>query len=409
MRAEIMSVGTELLLGQITDTNATYLAQQLAMLGIDLFFVSQVGDNLDRLTDTLRRARARSDLVIMTGGLGPTEDDLSRETISAVLGEEPHVEPALEAELRAFFAGRGISMPQRNVKQAWIIPSASVLRNPYGTAPGWWVERDGKIVVAMPGVPHEMTRMWENEVVPRLRPLTGAVIFTRTLRVAGLGESTVEERLDPFLHSTNPTVATYAKRDAVDVRLTAKAPTPEEAREQVQALEIRVREVLGAHVFGVDADTPQSVVLRMLVERRLTLATMESCTGGLLASLITDVPGSSNAFLGGLVSYATSLKGEWGVPAEVLEEHGAVSEATARAMARAVRERLHAEVGVAVTCVAGPDAQEGKPVGTVHLAVATPDRERHSEQHFRGARAEIKWRAAVGALQLLRLALLRED
>ena len=407
MRAEIMSVGTELLLGQITDTNATYLAQQLAMLGIDLYFVSQVGDNLDRLSETLRRARDRSDLVVMTGGLGPTEDDLTREAISAVLGEQPHVDPTLEADLRHFFEGRGIAMPERNIKQAWVIPSVTPLPNPVGTAPGWWAERDGKIVVAMPGVPHEMRRMWESEVVPRLRPRTGAIIFTRTLRVAGLGESSVEERLDPFLRSANPTVATYAKRDAVDVRLTAKAATLDEAREQVQSLEMRVREVLGLHVFGVDTDTPQSVLLTMLLERHLTLATMESCTGGLLASLITDVPGSSTSFVGGLVSYATGLKAEWGVPQEILDEHGAVSQATARAMAHAVRERLHADVGVAITCVAGPEPQEGKPVGLVHLAAVSPDHERHSEQHFRGERAEIKWRAAIAALQLLRLVLLQ--
>jgi nicotinamide-nucleotide amidase len=409
MRAEILSVGTELLLGQITDTNATYLAQQLSMLGIDLFFVSQVGDNLDRLSETLRRARERSDLVVMTGGLGPTEDDLSREAIAAVLGEQPHVDPTLESELRAFFASRGIAMPARNLKQAWVMPSVTILPNPVGTAPGWWAERDGKIIVAMPGVPHEMMRMWENEVVPHLRPRTGAIIHTRTLRVAGLGESTVEERLDPVLHGTNPTVATYAKRDAVDVRLTAKAPTLAEARALVEALETRVRELLGLHIFGVDADTPQSVLLGLLTARHLTVATMESCTGGLLASLITDVPGSSLAFLGGLVSYSTELKAEWGVPRAVLEDHGAVSEATARAMARTVRARLGADVGIAITGVAGPDPQEGKPVGTVHLAVATAERERHSEQRFRGGRSEIKWRAAVAALHLARLVLLREE
>jgi nicotinamide-nucleotide amidase len=409
MRAEILSVGTELLLGQITDTNATYLAQQLAALGIDLFFVSQVGDNLDRLSDTLRRARERSDLVVMTGGLGPTEDDLTREAIAAVLGEVPRVDPDLEAQLRAFFTGRGIAMPERNIKQAWVLPSTTPLPNPIGTAPGWWAERDGRVVIAMPGVPHEMRRMWENEVVPRLRPLSGGVIYTRTLRVAGLGESSVEERLDPFLRSGNPTVATYAKPDAVDVRLSAKAATEEEARTLVQPLERRVREALGAHVFGVDAETPQSAALAMLAERQLSLATMESCTGGLLASLITDVPGSSDVFVGGLVSYATALKAEWGVPAELLERHGSVSEEIARAMAQTVRARLHADVGLAVTGVAGPEPWEGKPVGTIHLAVATPTGERHSEQHFRGPRLEIKRRAAYTALNLLRLALLRQE
>ncbi|MGZ3673950.1 MAG: CinA family nicotinamide mononucleotide deamidase-related protein, partial [Ktedonobacterales bacterium] len=297
MRAEILSIGTELLLGQIADTNAAYLAQQLTTLGIDLYYVSQVGDNLDRLSETLRRARDRSELVIMTGGLGPTEDDLSREAIATVLDETPHVDPTLAADLRAFFAGRGIEMPASNIKQAWVLPSVTPLPNPVGTAPGWWAERDGKIVVAMPGVPHEMMRMWENEVVPRLRPRTGAVLFTRTLRVAGMGESTVEERLGDLIHNTNPTVATYAKRDAVDVRISAKAPTEDEARQLVEDYEARARVVLGKHIFGVDRETPQSVVLDLLLAGGLTLATMESATGGLLASMITDVPGSSNAFL----------------------------------------------------------------------------------------------------------------
>ena len=408
MRAEILSIGTELLLGQITDTNATYLAQQLGVLGIDLFFVSQVGDNLDRLAETLRRARDRSDLVIMTGGLGPTEDDLSREAIASVLGETPVVDPRLETDLRAFFAGRGIEMPARNVKQAWVIPSVTPLSNPVGTAPGWWAERDGKIVVAMPGVPHEMMRMWENEVVPRLRPRTGAVLFTRTLRVAGMGESTVEERLYDLIHSDNPTVATYAKRDAVDVRITAKAASAAEAERLVESVEPRARDILGSHVFGVDRETPQSVVLHLLMERGLTLATMESCTGGLLANLLTDVPGSSNAFRGGLVSYATDLKIRWGVPHEIVDHYGVISSETALAMARGARSYLNTDVGVGITGVAGPDEQEGKSVGTVHIAIASGERTSDTTQHFRGVRSEIKWRAAITALNLLRLHLLRD-
>lgn len=409
MRAEILSIGTELLLGQITDTNATYLAQQLGVLGIDLYFVSQVGDNLDRLAETLRRARDRSDLVVMTGGLGPTEDDLSREAIAAVLGETPVVDPRLETELRAFFNGRGIEMPARNVKQAWVIPSVTPLPNPVGTAPGWWAERDAKIVVAMPGVPHEMMRMWENEVVPRLGPRAGAVLFTRTLRVAGMGESTVEDRLTDLIHSTNPTVATYAKRDAVDVRITAKAESAAEAERLVQSVEARARGVLGAHVFGVDRETPQSVALRLLIERGLTLATMESCTGGLLANLLTDVPGSSNAFQGGLISYATDLKLRWGVPRETVDRFGVISIETARAMAEGARAQLGTDVGIGITGVAGPDEQEGKPVGTIHIAVASQGRTSDTTQFFRGARSEIKWRAAITALNLLRLHLLRDE
>ncbi len=371
MRAEILSVGTELLLGYITDTNASYLARQVAGLGIDLYYVSTVGDNFDRLRDTLARARERSDLVVITGGLGPTEDDLTREAIAAVLGETQSIDAEYLTRLRAWFAGRGVQMPERNVKQAWVLPSVTPLANPVGTAPGWWAERDGKIIVAMPGVPHEMKRMWEREVVPRLAPRSGSALFSRILRVSGLGESSVEERLGELIHSMNPTVATYAKRDAVDVRITAKAPTAEAARAQVEAVEEQARTLLGAHVFGADEQTPQSAALKLLIERRLTLATMESCTGGLLASLITDIPGSSAAFLGGLVSYATAMKEEFGVPREVIETYGVISVETARAMAAAVREKLGADIGVGITGVAGPDAQDGHPVGEVHIAVAS--------------------------------------
>ena len=408
MRAEILSIGTELLLGHITDTNASWLAQQLGPLGIDLFYVSTVGDNLERLTARLAQARERSDLVIMTGGLGPTEDDLTREGIAAVLHETPIVDEQLEASLRAFFASRGILMPERNIKQAWTLPSVTILANPIGTAPGWWAERDDKVLVAMPGVPYEMKRMWQNEVMPRLRLRTGESLFTRILRVAGMGESSVEERLDAVLHNANPTVATYAKRDAVDVRITAKAPTTDEAQAMVEGVEARVRATLGQHIFGIDDETPQSVALDMLMARGLTLATMESCTGGLLSSLITDIPGSSNAFRGGLISYATDLKEAWGVPAEVIAAHGVVSVETARAMASAVRQQTGASVGLSVTGVAGPDEQEGKPVGTIHIAVASPEGMHDTSQRFRGPRGEIKLRAAYAALNLLRLHLLRE-
>src|SRR6266481_3485446 len=308
MRAEIISCGTELLLGHITDTNATYLAQSLAALGIDLYFVSQVGDNLGRIVETLKRAWERSDLIVMTGGLGPTEDDLARESISAMLGETMGVDAVLEAELRAMFAARNITMPERNIKQATLIPSAQALPNPRGTAPGWWVEKDGHIIVAMPGVPREMFRMWEQEAIPRLSPYTGGLIFTRILRVWGLGESAVEERLDGLIHSDNPTLATYAKSDAVDVRITAKAETREIAEREVAEMENRAREVLRHHVFGIDKDTLQSVIGKYLTERRQTLAVMESLTGGLLASTLTDVPDSSNYFIGSLVAYSTELK-----------------------------------------------------------------------------------------------------
>ena len=404
MRAEILSCGTELLLGHISDTNATYLAQSLSALGIDLFFVSQVGDNLGRIVDTLRRAWERSDLIIMTGGLGPTEDDLTRESISALLGETMRVDPVLEAELRAMFAGRGAQMPERNIKQATLIPSAQALPNPRGTAPGWWVEKDGRIIVAMPGVPKEMHRMWEQEAIPRLKPYTGGLIFTRLLRVSGMGESTVEERLGTLIHSNNPTLATYAKTDAVDVRITAKAETAEQAERQVSDMEVRVRQILRHHIFGIDKDTLQGVIGNLLQARQQSLAVMESLTGGLLSSTITDAPNSSKHFIGGIAAYSIKLKEQMGVPDEIIKQYGTISEQTARAMAHAVREQLEADFGIGITGVAGPDEQEGKPVGTVHIAIEGPTGVVTAMgPGWRGGREDNKRFAVLAAFNLLRL------
>ncbi|HEU5226604.1 MAG TPA: competence/damage-inducible protein A [Ktedonobacteraceae bacterium] len=403
MRAEIISCGTELLLGHITDTNATYLAQSLPTLGIDLYFVSEVGDNLGRIVETLQRAWQRSDLIIMTGGLGPTEDDLARESISALLGETMQVDPDLEATLRARFAHMRAPMPERNLKQASLIPAAQSLPNPIGTAPGWWVEKDNHIIVAMPGVPREMYRMWEEEAVPRLARDLGGLIFTRILRVTGLGESTVEERLGLLIRSDNPTLATYAKNDAVDVRITAKAQSKEEAERMVTEMEARAREALRHHVFGTDKQTLASVVGEQLLARNMTLAVMESLTGGQLSNTITDVPGSSAYFVGGLVAYSTELKAQMGVPRAILEDHGAVSEETACAMAHAIRKQFGADFGIGVTGVAGPDKQEEKPVGTMYIAIEGPDGVATvMGPGWRASRADNKRFAVLTALNLLR-------
>ncbi len=404
MHAEIISCGTELLLGHITDTNATYLAQSLASLGIDLYFVSQVGDNQGRIVETLRRAWERSDLVIITGGLGPTEDDLARESISAMLGETMQVDPVLEAELRAMFAARNSTMPERNIKQATLIPSAQALPNPRGTAPGWWVEKDGHIIVAMPGVPREMFYMWENEVIPRLAPFAGGLIFTRILRVWGLGESAVEERLGSVIHSNNPTVATYAKSDAIDVRITAKAETREQAEQQVAEMETQIRLILGHYIFGVDKDTLQSVIGKHLSSRNQCLTVMESLTGGLLSSTITDYLSSSKYFIGAIVSYSPDLKVQMGVPHEIIEQYGVISEETARAMAHAVRERLGADYGLGITGVVGPEKQEDKPAGIVHIAIEGPEGVvTGMGPGWRASRYDNKRLAVLAALNLLRL------
>lgn len=409
MRAEILSCGTELLLGHITDTNATYLAQSLTTLGIDLYFVSQVGDNQERIVETLRRAWERSELIIMTGGLGPTEDDLARESISTLLGETMQVDPKLEAHLRSMFATRNASMPERNLKQATLIPSAQTLLNPRGTAPGWWVEAEKHIIVAMPGVPREMYHMWEQEVIPRLSRYAGGLIYTHILRVSGLGESTIEERLGSVIHSNNPTIATYAKSDAVDVRITAKAETREAAKRQVAEMEAQVQQILGHHIFGTAKDTLQGVIGKLLQARQQSLAVMESLTGGLLSSTITDAEGSSHYFIGGVVAYSNALKEQMGVPAQVIKQHGAISEATARAMAHAIRERLGADFGLGITGVAGPDMLEGKPVGTVYIAIEGPDGIMTGMgPGWRTNREDNKRFAVLAALNLLRLHLAKD-
>ncbi|MEX0785406.1 MAG: competence/damage-inducible protein A [Dehalococcoidia bacterium] len=405
MQAELVSIGTELLLGEILDTNAHYLSAQLPPMGVDLYYISKVGDNIDRLSEVLDRAWSRSDLVITTGGLGPTEDDLTREAIARVLGEELGVDPDLEQQLRDFFARRGVVMPERNVKQAMLIASARAIPNPRGTAPGWWVERQGRMIVAMPGPPVEMQRMWEKEVAPELERRGGrrSVLVTRTLKTAGMGEGNVDELVSPLLKSRNPSIGVYARADGIQLRIGAKAASQEEARGLIEPFEADMRRLLGDIVWGADDDTLESVMGDMLRARGLTLSTMESCTGGLLANTITNVPGSSAYFRGGLIAYATELKVEWGVDQAVIDEHGAVSAECALEMARAVRARLATDVGIGITGVAGPDPQEDKPPGTVHVAIdASFSAPQIISYQFAQDREAVKRRAVTTALALAR-------
>jgi nicotinamide-nucleotide amidase len=318
------------------------------------------------------------------------------------------IDPQLEAHLRNDFARLQMEMPERNLKQATLISSAQPLANPVGSAPGWWVEKDGHIIVAMPGVPREMYRMWDNQVVPRLHKHAGGLIFSRILRVYGIGESTVEERLGELVHATNPTVATYAKIDAVDVRISAKAEKRELAEQMVVSVELQIRKLLGDAIFGINKDTLAQVIGELLGTRQLTLGVMESLTGGLLASTITDVPGSSQYFRGGIVTYTTELKARMGVPRDILDRYGAVSEQTARAMAHAVRERLGTDFGIGITGVAGPDKQEDKPVGTVYIAIEGPAGVvTDVGPGWRGGRNDNRRYASLAALNLLRKYLLQ--
>ncbi len=414
MKAEIISVGTEILLGEILDTNAQYIASHLPAIGIDIYYKSVVGDNLDRLTDTIERALQRSDVVIMTGGLGPTEDDLTREAIAQALGEELFVDADAEKALRAFFSARGVGFPGRNVKQAMLIPSATAIPNPRGTAPGWWVEKNaagalgaGQYIIAMPGPPSEMTRMWEIEVEPKLSALAGqGVLVSRVLKTIGVGESHIDEMVAPLLKSANPSIGVYAKPDGVYLRLAAKAETREQAALLIAPVEERARNILGQVVWGADDDTLEAVIGRLLNEHGLTLATMESATGGLLASTITDQPGSSSYFKGGHVAYTAKMKMGLGVSAELIERHGVVSGEVAGDMARAARNSLDADYGIGVTGVAGPDELEGKPPGTMHIAVHDGRAPELISYQFYQGRPATKRRAVTSALFLLRRSIL---
>ena len=373
MRAELVSIGTELLLGEIIDTNSSYLAGRLVALGIDCLRMATVGDNLERAVETIERALARADLVVCTGGLGPTEDDLTREAIGAALGETPTVDPALLRELEAWFGGRGRPMPERNRKQAWLIPSARPLPNPLGTAPGWSVEKGGTRIVAMPGVPSEMTRMWEVEVEPTL--FAGMTLRTRTLKLLGIGESAVEEALGELVRSTAPTVATYAKSDGVHVRFADKDRDPAAADARIAAMEARARSLVGKHIWGVDGDTLGGVIGLALRARGWSLATAESLSGGEVARVLMH-------------SLAADAQRTWYAGGVVRAGAGEA------ALASAV-----APLGASVTLLV-PD------LGTtdVALVVRTPDRERRATLAFRSVH-DSRRRSTLEALDLLRRAL----
>jgi nicotinamide-nucleotide amidase len=402
MQAEIISIGTEIMLGEITDTNAAFIASKLPQFGIDLLYVTQVGDNIGRLQEVLARAWQRSDITFTTGGLGPTEDDLTRECVAAVLGEPMTVDAEQEAHLRAWFAQRTRDFPERNIKQAMTVPSCRVLANPRGTAPGWWVERDGHVIVVMPGPPAEMNYMWEREVDPELERRADAVLVSRTLKTSGLGEGSVDERLGDLWKGVNPSIGIYARRDGVHVRISAKAPTREEAWSLIVPAEEEARRILGPAIWGVDNDTLASGMGTLLRDRELTLALMESATGGAIADAITDGEGSTEYFLGSLVTYATQAKVDLGVSGETVYEHGVISQQTAEAMAHAARERLHADIGLGITGIAGPSEVEGQPPGTMHIAVTDGARTEYRHYAYYQGREAAKRRAVTEALNLLR-------
>ncbi len=411
MRAEIISVGTELLLGQIVDTDAAYISRLLPEFGIDLHYRVTVGDNEGRLTEALKLALSRSDIVFTIGGLGPTEDDLTKETVARVVGDEMVLDQESAEHLRSFFASRGIQMPETNLKQAMVPVRGRKLENPLGTAPGAVFEaEDNKVVIVLPGPPGEFVPMVNERVAPYLRELVGqksGLIKSRVLRIAGLGESSVEDRVKHLLRSSNPTVAPLASVGEVHLRITAKAASAEEAERMLDEMDGKIVAELGSAVFGRDEQTLEQVVVQSLIERKLTLSLAESCTGGLIASRITDVSGSSAALLAGVVSYSNEAKQSiLGVPEQLLVEYGAVSEQVARAMAEGVRKITGSDIGISVTGIAGPTGgTPEKPVGLVYMALSSEKGTTAYRHRFMGSRKDIKWRSSQTALDMLRQSL----
>ena len=377
MRCEIIGVGAELLLGQIVNTNAAWIGQRLADVGWDCLRHTVVGDNEQRIADAIREALGRADAVILTGGLGPTQDDVTREALAAVAGVRLVRQPELETWLRERFARMSVQrMAEMNLRQADVPEGARTIDNPRGTAPGLIMELDGKPAYAVPGVPREMEGMLEQVVLPDLaaRAGEGRAIVSRTLRTVGVGESRLAEQLTPLWEEAGAgqvTMAYLASPGEVRVRLTAVGATREAALEEIAPVEARIREELGDIVYGTDDDTLETVVGRLLLERGLTLATAESLTGGLLGGRITGVAGSSDYYLGGVVAYATDAKAsQLGVDPALLESEGPVSEPVAAAMAAGARKVFGADLGLATTGVAGPTEQSGRRVGTLCLGVA---------------------------------------
>ena len=373
---EIISVGTELLLGNIVNSDAQDLSRELSNLGLNVLYHSVVGDNPGRLKAAVALARDRADVLITTGGLGPTCDDLTKQTLTEAFGRQLVFHPECAEGIKRFFARMGREMTENNLQQAYLPEGCTVLDNAWGTAPGCAFEAGGTYVVMLPGPPRECLPMFRERAMPWLARLSEGRIRSRILRVFGMGESAVESLLRDRMNGlTNPTLAPYAKEGEVELRITAKADTEAEADKLIAPIEAEVRALLGDLVYGADVSGLEQVVLEGARERGLTLGTAESCTGGLIAKRITDIPGSACAFKGGVVSYHCEIKaGVLGVSQALLDEKGAVCAEVAREMALGARKVLGCDLAVSVTGVAGPDPDErGNPVGLVFTALAAPD------------------------------------
>ena len=407
--ASIVSIGNELLIGHKTDTNATYICQQLLSIGIPVVSVYTVADEVSQIVRALKRAAEDAEIVIATGGLGPTDDDLTRQAFAEFLGVELQTDSKLLETIRRFFEKRGLPMPDKNTIQACIPAGAEPIENPLGTAPGIFVQKRGKLLFALPGVPVEMKQMFENTVLSCLRQQGGGrFVVVKKVRCFGAGESAIAEKLGDLMdRRRNPLINSTVDSGIITLHIVASAPSKEQAEDKAQADLDRLKSLLGDLAFGVDDQTLPEVVGQELARQQKTIAVAESCTGGLLAKLLTDIPGSSEYFTQGWITYSNKAKTEQlGVSPELIEKHGAVSEEVASAMAIAARQKAGTDFAIAITGIAGPaGGTEQKPIGLVYISVSSHNNCIVRRFLFTHTRELVRIRAAFAALNMLRLKL----
>ena len=411
MKAEILCVGTELLLGDIVNTNAQYLSRRLADLGISVYHQSVVGDNVERLKKEFEDAFSRADLVITTGGLGPTPDDLTKETGAEYFNKKLILDKDSLDKLNSYFIknGRG-ELKGNNIKQAYFPEDSVILPNNHGTAPGCAVEENGKILIVLPGPPREMKPMFEDSVVPLLKKYSNGVLKSKVLRICGIGEGIMAEEISDIINnSTNPTVAPYAKEWEVTLRITSKADTEDEASKLIEPVENELRNRLGENIYGEDETSLEEVIAKILISKNFTISTAESCTGGLIASRLVDYPGISDVFMEGSVTYSNEAKiNRLNVKKETLEKFGAVSEETAKEMAEGIAKTSGTNIGLSTTGIAGPGGgTTEKPVGLVYIGLYINGTVQVKKLELSGNREMIRRRSTITALDWLRRELLK--
>ncbi|MCR4430577.1 MAG: competence/damage-inducible protein A [Tepidanaerobacteraceae bacterium] len=405
MKAETIAVGSELLLGQISNTNAQIISKALQKIGIDVFYHTCVGDNEERIKQVFKIAMERSDIIIFTGGLGPTMDDLTKETVASFLNLPLVLDESSLKKIKSYFDKRGRTMTQNNYKQALIPEGSEPIMNKNGTAPGVLLKFCGKIIIMLPGPPFEMEPMLMESVIPYLSKLSQKTIFSRVLKFYGIGESLLEEKIkDLIIIQSNPTIAPLAKMGEVTLRITAKAQDLETAEKMIQPIEKEIKDRVGEYFYGYDEERIEEIVAKMLISSKTTISIAESCTGGLLAHKLTDIPGISDVFDRCIVSYSNKSKQELlRVKAETIEKHGAVSEKAAAEMAEGIRILSGTDIGVSITGIAGPGGgTQEKPVGLVYIGFADLRNTIVEEYLFNGCRDVIKHRAANAALHMIR-------